>query len=840
MNQQYLDLIKAKIITIPNTGYGITGDMLHPSNKPHQRTIIPWAVLGGRRAIFAQFGLGKTQMQLEIAKIFLQKTFKNFLIVCPLGVKQEFERDAQRLGLKVKYITSTDNLHDGNDSKTIHITNYERIRSGQVDLKFFAGISLDEASVLRDRSTLTYQEISKSLKPIDFKIVCTATPSPNDYIELLNYAQVLDIMDISQAKTRFFKRNSEKADELTILPNMEREFWMWVHSWAVFVTKPSDLGYSDEGYDLPGLKVHTHIVNITTDRTIVDKEGQGKLMRDSAMGLSQAAAEKRDSLPFRMEKAMEIVNSQPADTHWLIWHHREDERKSIEKALPQAKTVYGSQSIEEKEALIIGFSEGEYSILATKPEIAGSGCNFQRHCHNNIFLGIDYKFNDFIQAIHRTHRFQQQYGVNVHLILTDSEDAILKALMEKWKNHDAMLDKMRELIKQYGLGHNAVEVLTRDIGVQRKDYKGENFIAIHNDAVIEAEKMEDNSIDFIVTSIPFGTQYEYSANYNDFGHNQDDAAFFRQMDFLSPNMLRVLRPGRMAAIHVKDRIQFGNFTGYGRPTLSPFTAKTIIHYMNHGFLYCGMITIPTDVVRENAQTYRLSWTEQCKDGTKMSVGLPEYVLIFCKLATDTSKGYADKPVTKSKDIYTRAQWQIDAHALYKTSGNRLLIPEEIAAMDIATAMKVFKALDLNEPYDYNRHVEIAKALDEKKKLPTGFGAVLPNVANDEWVWTDITRMRSLNTSQGLSREMNHLCPFPLDIPNRLIYRYTNEDDWVYDPFSGLYTSGVEALKLGRKFIGTELNESYFQAGVKYMRQVEMKKDIPTLFDVVDEGKEAVA
>lgn len=184
--------------------------------------------------------------------------------------------------------------------------------------------------------------------------------------------------------------------------------------------------------------------------------------------------------------------------------------------------------------------------------------------------------------------------------------------------------------------------------------------------------MEENSVDLIHTSIPFSNHYEYTPSYNDFGHNADTVKFFEQMDYLTPQLLRILRPGRVAAIHVKDRVLFGNATGTGMPTMEPFHAMCIRHYMQHGFQYFGMITVVTDVVRENNQTYRLGWTEQCKDGTKMGVGCPEYILLFRKLPTDTSKAYADMPVTKSKEAYTRAQWQIDAHGYWRSSGNRLV------------------------------------------------------------------------------------------------------------------------------------------------------------------------
>lgn len=218
--------------------------------------------------------------------------------------------------------------------------------------------------------------------------------------------------------------------------------------------------------------------------------------------------------------------------------------------------------------------------------------------------------------------------------------------------------------------------------------------------------MSDNSVDLICTSIPFGNHYEYSANYNDFGHNENDDKFFEQMDYLSPQLLRVLKPGRVFACHIKDRVLFGNATGTGMPTIEPFHADAIKHYMRHGFQYMGMITVVTDVVRENNQTYRLGWTENCKDGTKMGVGCPEYILLFRKLPTDTSKAYADKPVEKDKEKYTRGQWQIDAHAFWRSSGDRLLSKDELKNIDVGKLTKIYRDFSRNNVYNYDEHIKL--------------------------------------------------------------------------------------------------------------------------------------
>ena len=305
------------------------------------------------------------------------------------------------------------------------------------------------------------------------------------------------------------------------------------------------------------------------------------------------------------------------------------------------------------------------------------------------------------------------------------------------------------------------------------------------------------------------------------------------MNYLTPNLLRILRPGRVFACHVKDRVLFGNATGTGMPTMEPFHAMCIKHYMEHGFMYFGMITVVTDVVRENNQTYRLGWTEQCKDGTKMGVGCPEYILLFRKLPTDTSRAYADVPVTKDKADYTRAQWQIDAHGFWRSSGNRLLTKAELQSIPVDNLQAVYRKYSRENVYSYEEHVALAKRLDENGKLPASFMVGAPGSWNMD-VWDDINRMRTLNTSQSRKRAQMHVCPLQLDIVERLINRYSNPGDVVLDPFGGLMTVPLVAVQKERFGIGIELSADYFRDGVGYLQTAEMQRGEPTLFDFIEQ------
>lgn len=304
------------------------------------------------------------------------------------------------------------------------------------------------------------------------------------------------------------------------------------------------------------------------------------------------------------------------------------------------------------------------------------------------------------------------------------------------------------------------------------------------------------------------------------------------MDYLTPEALRVLKAGRVACVHVKDRILFGNATGDGMPTVDPFSDLTVMHYMKHGFKYMGRITITTDVVRENNQTYRLGWTEQCKDGTKMGVGCPEYVLLFRKLPTDTSTAYADTPVVKSKEEYSRGRWQIDAHAYWRSSGDVLLDKEAIKSMPVDTLQKVYREFSLNNVYDYEEHIKMVEQLDEDNKLPATFMVCAPAAWNEE-VWDDINRMKTLNTEQSRRRQQMHVCPLQLDTVERLINRYSNKGDKVLDFFGGIMTVPYLAVKMGRYGVGIELNSDYFRDGVAYCKQADLEKATPTLFDFLE-------
>ena len=844
----YREFLKTKIAVAENFGFEIDPNELNPLLKPHERDIIVWAIKGGKRAIFASFGLGKSIMQIEILRIINKYKKGKCLVVAPLGVRQEFYKDGLMIGqhwedsakakgldieqirkdfgIRFEFVRRPTEMSDSN----FYVTNYESVRDGKLDPNLFDVVTLDEASILRGYGTKTYQTFLGLFKNVKFKFVATATPSPNKYKELIHYAGYLGIMDTGQSLTRFFKRDSTKANKLTLYAHKEREFWYWVSSWGVFISKPSDLGYTDEGYELPEIEYIYHELKVDHSSAGADDWGQEKMFRDSAIGLKDASKEKRDSINIRIDKMEDIINESPND-HFLLWHHLESERHIINKKIGSGFEVYGSQDMDLREKRIIDFSNGDMKYLSTKPVIAGSGCNFQRYCHKAIFVGIDYKFNDFIQAVHRVYRFLQTEKVQIHVIFLESEREILKELQRKMAEHYRLVENMIKIIKENGLNNNtSIKQLARTMGIDRNVSEGEHFKVTNNDCVMEAKEIEDNEVGLVLTSIPFSNHYEYTPSYNDFGHTKNNDEFWTQMDFLTPELKRILTPGRVAAIHVKDRILFSSMTEFSFPTVSPFHAECIQHFMKHGFGFIGQITIETDVVRENNQTYRLGWTEQCKDGSKMGVGSPEYLLLFRKQPTSYDDAYSDIPVSKDKSIYTRGMWQIDARAKWNSSGDRFITPDELKNVGLDTINRFFSEYFESKVYNFETHIKTAEQLEDAGRLPATFESL--RLKSRNWyLWDDVNRMITLNTSQARKNQNMHICPLQFDIVDRVINRFSNEGEKVFDPFGGLMTVPYRAVKAGRYGMASELNPQYYRDGVAYMKAIEDEISMPSLFDI---------
>jgi hypothetical protein len=494
-----------------------------------------------------------------------------------------------------------------------------------------------------------------------------------------------------------------------------------VNSWAAFIQRPSDLGFSDEGYDLPPLEVRWHEVPSDHRKAGEEADGQGRLLKAEAIGVVDASREKRDSLGARIAKMMELRAEDPG-AHRLLWHDLEDERRAIEAAVPNVVSVYGAQPLDERERAIIRFSATARSRSWRRSRCSRvSGCNFQRHCAWAIFLGIGFKFNDFIQAIHRIQRFLQTKPVRIDLIYSEAERSVRAALEGKWKRHEEMCRRMSEIIREYGLG--LARASTTVLGA-RSGWSGgtaarsiagkpagrlQQRHGVLERAAAERQRRPDRHLD------PFSTQYEYTPSYNDFGHTDDSGHFFAQMDYLTPELLRVLKPG--ASLRPRQGPGAAGRDGGRRlPDRRPFHAECIAHYRRHGLFYMGMITVETDVVRENNQTYRLGWTEKCKDGSRMSVGMPEYVLLFRKAPSDSERRLCRRAGGPRQGRLHRGpggrSTRTPSGELARRPAARARGPGRAPARDVyrCSAASVGSSV-----YDYERHVAIAQALEDAKR-----------------------------------------------------------------------------------------------------------------------------
>lgn len=882
----YLQLLVSKIKLAEKHGIKIDQSRLHTSSKPHQLEIVQWGLELGAALLAPDCGMGKSHMLIEIARIVYEEYGGKCLIVTELGATDTFINpdpeygEGARLGVKIEYVTNQAEAF-ASDCWLV-VTNYERVRQGNFDFSAFIIVELDEGNYIKNPASDTTNVLQHQLRKVKFKFIASATPNPNRTLELVNYAHVLGVCDRGQILTRFFQRNSVVAGDLTLHPQHEEDFWMWVYSWMVSIELPSDMGLPDEGYALPKLHIDWDC-EVKLDKALEvkpDKKGQGRLHAESNGDSSERAMIRRESIDVRVRKTVEIIKAHP-DDHFIIWHLLEDERYALEKALNEddainrsIESVYGTQDWTEREQVISAFMKGEVDILITKPELCGVGLNFQKHCHMNIFMSVDYDWDAFYQAVKRTHRFGQLCEVFAFVVWISEQYHMISSLKEKQRLQTEQRAKLRAIVQKFGLGQSKfIEAKKRSFFNEATCVNGENFTSVHGDSVLVYMDRAENSVDLINSSFPFGNHYEYTDLYNDFGHNEDLGAFREQMDFLIPELFRVLKPGRIAAVHLKNRIHYGSVTGLGFSVFHRFTHAICDSMEKHGFQTMGFHYIPTDVVLENNQTYRLGYGEMQKDSTKMGSGIPEEIWIFRKPPTSSAKAYADIRVTHNKVAcphcgnidtageferkktflkycrgcktfmhpeeliipegqypYNLSNWQIDADSFWHSSGNRLPLPVELKRWGIDRIHAWWKKFNRNVRYDYEGHVELLNQLDEAGHLSREF-TTLPMQSNTSFIWNDVNRMDGLNMQQAKRRQQNHICPQPFDEPERIIELYSNPGEMVDDCFGGLGTTAVLALKKRRKAFIVELSKNYHKWNVRYCQEEELKAKTLTLFDL---------
>lgn len=644
---EYAEFLASKVVGIVPVGFAVVDDAINPMLFDWQRQIVAWALRLGRAALFEECGLGKTFQQIEWARLVAEHTDGKVLILAPLAVAHQTVREGAKLGVPVRYCRSQETADAA--SERIIVTNYDMLKAFEGGR--FAGVVLDESSILKAFTGTTKRMILERFAGTPYKLCCTATPAPNDHLELGNHAQFLEVMDSNEMIARWFINDSMQAGNYRLKKHAAADFWCWVTSWAVCISKPSDLGYDDDGFLLPALNIETHRVEVDHTRA----QAVGKLFLDSQMSATSMWAEKRATAGDRCRLAASLVATDP-DSPWLVWCDTNNEADLLRTLLPEAVEVRGAESVAAKEAKLTAFGDGSERILITKPDIAGFGLNYQ-HCHNQVFVGVTYSFEKTYQALRRSWRFGQQRPVTAHLIYAESEGNIHKTLESKRKAHATMQHAMNAAMLESGLGHET------DHRAARADHEqtmasGKDWTLYLGDCVDVARTLPSDSVDFTIFSPPFSTLYIYSDALADMGNCASDKEFFQHFGYLIPELHRVTKPGRLCAVHCKDLPLYMNRDGAAG--LRDFPGQVVRAFEEAGWTYHSRVTIWKDPVIEMQRTknHGLLYVNFRTRGEVSRQGMADYVVVFRRwegIADGTSESAA--PVKHAREDYPLDIWQ---------------------------------------------------------------------------------------------------------------------------------------------------------------------------------------
>ena len=432
MADDYLEFLQRKQFTAQAQGIKIPKECLNANLFDFQRDLVHWALQKGRCALFCDTGLGKTLSQLEWSNHVHRATGRNVLILAPLAVARQTAREGEKFGIPVTLARSQEDVQDG-----INVTNYDRLHL--FDLSQFAGVVLDESSILKSYTGKTTQELIERCQVVPYRLACTATPAPNDHEELGNHAEFLGVMTRTEMLSMFFVHDGGDTSKWRIMGHAEEAFWRFVGSWAVAVRKPSDLGYDDGAYNLPPLQFHEHCLEIESD------EFTGRLFGVEAETLTEQRRVKRGTLEERCSYAATLARNEH-DEQFLIWCELNDESALVTKLIPGAVEVKGSDTPEHKENAMMDFADGKIRVLVSKSSICGFGMNFQS-CARQVFVGVNHSYESNYQAIRRCWRFGQTRPVDVHMIYSTEEAPIIRNLRRKQDAHEQMSRAMVELMR---------------------------------------------------------------------------------------------------------------------------------------------------------------------------------------------------------------------------------------------------------------------------------------------------------------------------------------------------------------------------------------------------------
>ena len=608
---------------------GFDPESLNPNLFDWQAAVVRWALRKGRACLFEDCGLGKTIQQLAWA----EQIPGNVLILTPLAVAEQTAKEAARFGISASV------SRDGTVRDQITITNYEQMH--RFDLGQFTGLVLDESSILKAQTGKIRTAIIEGAAEIPYRLACTATPAPNDHIELGNHAEFVGAMPTHEMLARFFVHDAAKTQDWRLKGHARDDFWSWVATWALMVRTPEDIGFDGSGFVLPPLQIEEH--HISTG--IVQ---DGELFAMPVQSLNDQRRARKHTMSDRVSKVAEMVNG--SDEPWIVWCELNDEGDALESAIHDAIQVSGSSTDDEKRDGLLGFAEGRYRVLVTKPKIGGFGMNWQ-HCPNMAFVGLSHSWEQFYQSVRRSWRFGQQRPVCVHIVSTDIEAAVLKNIKDKQAKADEMAAEMVDRMKETMLseiGGASVPLSQIETGAV---VEGDGWTMHHGDCVDVVSRLESDSIGYSVFSPPFASLYTYSDDLRDMGNCADDDEFFEHFKYLIPELYRVTKPGRLLSFHCMDLPTSKARDGF--IGLKDFRGDLIRAFTDAGWILHSQVCIWKDPVTAMQRTKALGLLHKQikKDSCLSRQGIPDY------LVTVRKPGDNAEPVEHTNEDFPVTLWQ---------------------------------------------------------------------------------------------------------------------------------------------------------------------------------------
>lgn len=601
---KYEEFLQSKVLTAPVQGIDIAPDAIHPMLFPFQRDLTRYALRKGRSAVFADTGLGKTFIQLEWARL----TGEQSLIVAPLSVARQTVREAEKIGVDIRYVR-----HQREVNHAISITNYEML--DEFDPEKFGAVGLDESSILKSLDGKTRAKLIDMFQYTPYRLCCTATPSPNDISEIANHAEFLGIISRAEMLAMFFVHDDEGW---RLKGHAELPFYRWMASWGISIHKPSDLGYTDEGYELPELTIMPHFVE-------TECVPDGALFYTGLKGIQDRSSVRKKTTSERVSYTADLVSR--SEGQFIVWHGLNDEGYDLQRMIPDAILVEGAQSPEEKASALEAFQDGAYRVLITKPKIAGFGMNFQNAC-NMAFCGMNDSWEAYYQCIRRCWRFGQTQPVSVHAVLSEIEQDIWENVMRKEREAQALRSNLIEHVKEFEkaeIGGTGIDWEYETDTIREDDYT-----LMLGDSAERAKEIPDESVDLSIFSPPFSSLYTYTPTERDIGNCRTTDEFFTHFGYVMDQLLRVTKPGRNCAVHVAQIPAMLARDGY--IGLKDFRGQTIQAFESHGWVFHGDITIDKDPQAQAIRTHSkaLLFTQLKKDSSWLRPALADYILVFRK------------------------------------------------------------------------------------------------------------------------------------------------------------------------------------------------------------------